>query len=132
MLVMIAENDGLHRTFARRTVEQLCLGDVEVIEASDGEDAINLAAAREPPHVVLDLQMPKATGIEVARGDLEPPRRHAHPVLVEFRRRGLCTRGGTHRAAWFGLWLCAQVGDGGGHAVGPARRFPRRPLHHRP
>ncbi|SDA53715.1 response regulator transcription factor [Mesorhizobium qingshengii] len=67
MLVMIAENDGLHRTFARRTVEQLWPGDVEVIEASDGEDAINLAAAREPPHVVLDLQMPKATGIEVAR-----------------------------------------------------------------
>ncbi|TJW13621.1 MAG: response regulator transcription factor [Mesorhizobium sp.] len=67
MLVMIAENDGLHRTFARRTVEQLWPGDVEVIEASDGEDAINLAAAREPPHVVLDLQLPKATGIEVAR-----------------------------------------------------------------
>ena len=67
MLVMIAENDGLHRTFARRTVEQLWPGDVEVIEASDGEDAINLAAERDPPHVVLDLQMPKATGIEVAR-----------------------------------------------------------------
>jgi DNA-binding NarL/FixJ family response regulator len=67
MLVMIAENDGLHRTFARRTVEQLWPGDVEVIEASDGEDAINLAAEREPPHVVLDLQMPKATGIEVAK-----------------------------------------------------------------
>lgn len=67
MLVMIAENDGLHRSFARQTVEQLWPGDVEVIEASDGEDAINLAAEREPPHVVLDLQMPKATGIEVAR-----------------------------------------------------------------
>jgi len=67
MLVMIAENDGLHRTFARRTVEQLWPGDVEVIEAGDGEDAINLAAERQPPHVVLDLQLPKATGIEVAR-----------------------------------------------------------------
>ncbi|TJU91013.1 MAG: DNA-binding response regulator, partial [Mesorhizobium sp.] len=48
MLVMIAENDGLHRTFARRTVEQLWPGDVEVIEAGDGEDAINLAAERQP------------------------------------------------------------------------------------
>jgi DNA-binding NarL/FixJ family response regulator len=67
MLVMIAENDGLHRTFARRTVEQLWPGDVEVIEAGDGEDAIKLATEREPPHVVLDLQLPKATGIEVAR-----------------------------------------------------------------
>src|SRR5439155_9144353 len=67
MLVMIAENDGLHRSFARRTVEQLWPGDVEVIEAGDGENAINLAAERQPPHVVLDLQLPKATGIEVAR-----------------------------------------------------------------
>lgn len=67
MLVMIAENDGLHRSFARRTVEQLWPDDVEVIEAGDGQDAISLAAAHEPPHVVLDLQLPKATGIEVAR-----------------------------------------------------------------
>ncbi len=67
MLVMIAENDGLHRSFARRTVEQLWPSEVEVIEAGDGADAIALAAEREPPHVVLDLQLPKATGIEVAR-----------------------------------------------------------------
>jgi DNA-binding NarL/FixJ family response regulator len=38
-----------------------------VLEASDGEDAINLAALRDPSCVVLDLQLPKVTGIEVAR-----------------------------------------------------------------
>lgn len=67
MLVMIAEDDGLHRSFARSIVEQLWAGDVEVIEASDGDAAMDLAVRREPPCVVLDLQLPSASGIEVAR-----------------------------------------------------------------
>ena len=67
MLVLIAEDDGLHRSFARTIVEDLWSGDVEVLEASDGERAIHLAAERDPSCVVLDLQLPKVTGIEVAR-----------------------------------------------------------------
>jgi DNA-binding NarL/FixJ family response regulator len=67
MHVLIAEDDALHRTFARTIVEELWLGDVEVLEASDGEDAIGLAERHEPSCVVLDLQLPKVTGIEVAR-----------------------------------------------------------------
>jgi DNA-binding NarL/FixJ family response regulator len=64
---MIAEDDGLHRAFARSTVEHLWPGDVEVIEANSGDVAIDLARKHQPPYVVLDLQLPKATGIEVAR-----------------------------------------------------------------
>jgi DNA-binding NarL/FixJ family response regulator len=67
MLVLIAEDDGLHRAFARTIVEELWSGDLEVLEASDGEVAIDLAARRDPSCVVLDLQLPKVTGIEVAR-----------------------------------------------------------------
>jgi DNA-binding NarL/FixJ family response regulator len=67
MLVMVAEDDGLHRAFVRTTIEHLWPGDVEVIEAGSGDVAIDLAQRREPPYVVLDLQLPKATGIEVAR-----------------------------------------------------------------
>ncbi|MGO4441066.1 response regulator transcription factor [Rhizobium sp. RAF56] len=67
MLVMIAEDDGLHRAFVRTTVERLWPGNVEIIEAGTGDVAIDMARRREPPFVVLDLQLPKATGIEVAR-----------------------------------------------------------------
>jgi len=67
MLVMIVEDDGLHRAFVRNTIEHLWPGGVEVIEASSGDVAIDLARHREPPYVVLDLQLPQATGIEVAR-----------------------------------------------------------------
>jgi DNA-binding NarL/FixJ family response regulator len=67
MLVMIAEDDGLHRAFARSTIEDLWPDDLEVIEAASGDVAIDLARKYEPRCVVLDLQLPKATGIEVAR-----------------------------------------------------------------
>jgi DNA-binding NarL/FixJ family response regulator len=67
MLVLIAEDDGLHRAFARATIEALWPGGVEIIEAGNGDEAIRLAGQCEPPFVVLDLQLPKATGIEVAR-----------------------------------------------------------------
>lgn len=67
MLVMIAEDDGLHRAFARSTIEHLWPEDIEVIEATSGDVAIDLARKHEPRCVVLDLQLPKATGIEVAR-----------------------------------------------------------------
>jgi DNA-binding NarL/FixJ family response regulator len=67
MLVMIAEDDGLHRAFARSTVEHLWPDEVEVIEAVSGDVAIDLAEKHQPRCVVLDLQLPKATGIEVAR-----------------------------------------------------------------
>lgn len=67
MLVMIAENDDLHRAFLRQAVERLWTGGVDVIETGDGAAAIDLALAREPPCVVLDLQLPGNTGVEVAR-----------------------------------------------------------------
>jgi DNA-binding response OmpR family regulator len=39
----------------------------EVITAADGEEALLLATARLPDLVVLDMMMPKATGLEVTR-----------------------------------------------------------------
>ena len=42
--------------------------EVEVIEASDGTAALDMALERRPPYVVLDLQLPSTTGVEVARG----------------------------------------------------------------
>lgn len=41
--------------------------DVEVIEASDGEEALDLARERRPDVVVLDVMMPAMSGWEVCR-----------------------------------------------------------------
>jgi CheY-like chemotaxis protein len=60
MLVMVAEDDGLHRAFARSTIEHIWPGEVEVLEAGDGDEAIEIAARREPPIVGLEKQHQKS------------------------------------------------------------------------
>ena len=47
-----------------------------VAEADDGDAARRLIAAHQPDVAVLDIQMPRATGIEVARWS-----RAAHPTV---------------------------------------------------
>ncbi len=67
MRLLIAEDDKLHRSFlegvSRDTLPEL----EELITAADGEGAIAAFGASDFDSVVLDLQMPKVTGVEVAK-----------------------------------------------------------------
>ena len=52
----------------------------EVIEGSDGDEGLTLAASREPDCMVLDLLMPRVSGMEVLR---ELHKKHlALPVII--------------------------------------------------
>ncbi len=64
--VLLADDHAVVRAGIRQFLEQA--GDIQVIgEASDGEQAINMIEQLVPDVAVLDIQMPKATGIEVTR-----------------------------------------------------------------
>ena len=65
--VLIVEDDDLHRSFLRESVEDSGLGEIEIVEADCGEAAIALVDRRRFEHVVVDLQMPGKTGVDVAR-----------------------------------------------------------------
>lgn len=65
--VLIVEDDELHRGFLHNTLLESDLGDIEIVEATNGEEAINLLKDRSFKNVVLDLQMPGKSGIDVAR-----------------------------------------------------------------
>lgn len=65
--VLIVEDDELHRRFLRDMLQESDLGDVTITEATNGEDAINLLKTSRFDHVVLDLQMPGKSGVDVAR-----------------------------------------------------------------
>lgn len=67
MRVMIVEDDPLHRSFLRDVVTSAMPDCVDMIEASDGAMAIELFHTAQPHVVILDLQMPKVTGVEVAK-----------------------------------------------------------------
>lgn len=64
--VLLADDHRIVREGIRRFLEQA--GDIEIIaEAENGEAAITLIEQHKPDVAVLDIQMPKASGIEVTR-----------------------------------------------------------------
>jgi DNA-binding NarL/FixJ family response regulator len=64
--VLLADDHTIVRAGIRRFLEQP--GDIVIVaEAEDGETAKILIAQHKPDVAVLDIQMPKASGIEVTR-----------------------------------------------------------------
>lgn len=61
-LVLIADDEPDIRRFLRMQLE-----DVDVIEASDGAEALELTRLRRPQLVLLDHMMPELDGVEVCR-----------------------------------------------------------------
>ena len=55
---------------------------LEVVEAHDGEEALELARRTLPDVVVTDLQMPFMSGTELARAMGEDPALASIPILV--------------------------------------------------
>jgi len=75
--VILADDHTIVRAGIRLFLEQA--GDIQVIaEASDGEMALEMIERMTPDVAVLDIQMPKVTGIEVSR----EIRAHRWPVGV--------------------------------------------------
>ena len=63
---MLADDHAVVRAGIRQFLEQA--GDIQVVgEASDGEMAVEMIDRMAPDVAVLDIQMPKASGIEVTR-----------------------------------------------------------------
>ncbi|MCX6078154.1 MAG: response regulator transcription factor [Chloroflexi bacterium] len=64
--VLLADDHKIVRAGIRAILEQA--GDIEVVaEAEDGEQARDMIQKRMPDVAVLDIQMPKMSGIEVTR-----------------------------------------------------------------
>jgi len=64
---LIVEDDALHRSFLREVISLADISCTELIEADDGDEAVQLAKRHAVKGVVMDLQMPKKTGVQAAR-----------------------------------------------------------------
>ena len=64
---LIVEDDSLHRNFLREVIIASDLECTQLIEAADGEEAIRLVHEYAPNGVIMDLQMPKMTGVQAAK-----------------------------------------------------------------
>jgi CheY-like chemotaxis protein len=77
--VLYAEDDLEHRTMVR-----VALGntDVDLIEAADGEEAIQKIQAEQPDLILLDLFMPKLDGYKVMYAVKADPATKNIPIIV--------------------------------------------------
>ena len=66
-IYLIVEDDPLHRDFLRDVILRSEIACTQLIEAADGEEAVRLVAEHQPQGIVMDLQMPKKTGVQAAK-----------------------------------------------------------------
>jgi DNA-binding response OmpR family regulator len=77
--VLVVEDDR----FLRRASEAaLRKAGFDVVTAVDGEEGLRLARSERPALILLDMLMPKLTGLEVLRALKGDPATRAIPVLI--------------------------------------------------
>lgn len=64
--ILLVEDDAVHRAFLRDVIRNVLPGRA-LIEAADGEEGERLARSHGARAIVVDLQMPRRTGVELAR-----------------------------------------------------------------
>ncbi|HWP42482.1 MAG TPA: response regulator transcription factor, partial [Blastocatellia bacterium] len=67
MAILVAEDNVAQRSYLRQLLEREFASHSPVIEAGDGEATVELALAHRPELCVLDIQMPKLSGVKAAR-----------------------------------------------------------------
>ncbi len=77
--VLIAEDEGALVTLLRYNLER---EGYRVVEATDGEEAILLAAEEKPDLVLLDWMLPQLSGIEVCRRLRAKPETRNVPIIM--------------------------------------------------
>jgi DNA-binding response OmpR family regulator len=71
--------------FVTTLAERLELRDIETVIAMDGDDALRIIGAEDPPVVVLDVMMPGIGGFDVLQ---EVRRRHPRTQVILLTGRG--------------------------------------------
>ena len=76
MSILIAEDNVAQRTYLRDILERDFPLHKPVLEAGDGEETVTLALKNKPDVGILDIQMPKLSGVKAARpfGETFPKR----------------------------------------------------------
>jgi len=77
--VMVVDDEAANRQWLTRILEP---AGFEVIEATGGREAIELAKAKPPDLVLLDLMMPDVTGFDVVEALRADPKTSQTPIMI--------------------------------------------------
>ena len=77
--ILVADDEDSLRLLIRTTLES---AELNILEAGDGVEALEIARQERPDLIVLDWMMPGKTGLEVARELRADPRTAAIAILM--------------------------------------------------
>lgn len=77
--VLVVDDEAWNRSALKRMLSSLC---VEVVQASDGIEALKAVKATPPDLIILDALMPNLNGIEVVRSLKSDPKTDMIPILM--------------------------------------------------
>ena len=77
--ILIADDEEPLRRLVQTTLES---AEVRILQAADGEAALELARGERPDLIVLDVMMPRRTGLEVARALRQDAATGGIPILM--------------------------------------------------
>lgn len=77
--ILIADDKATSRELLRTVLERQGYA---IIEAADGEEALQKALAELPDLILLDLQMPRRSGYDVLRELRKDPRHAELPIIA--------------------------------------------------
>jgi len=87
--VLLCDDESVLRTLVRATLES---DDYSIVEASDGEESLELARRFRPHIIVLDMMMPGRSGIDVLRELRSDPELADIPVVMLTARARVADR----------------------------------------
>jgi two-component system chemotaxis response regulator CheY len=67
MKVLVADDSSVMRKIVIRTLRQAGFGNLDIIEANDGAELVEMVKTQDPGLVLSDWNMPNMTGIEALR-----------------------------------------------------------------
>ncbi|GAA0418746.1 response regulator [Actinoplanes capillaceus] len=67
MKILVADDSRVMRQIVVRTLRQAGFGDHDLIEAVDGQQALEIATKEQPDLIISDWNMPNMTGIDLLR-----------------------------------------------------------------
>src|SRR5258708_33922568 len=67
MSILIAEDNVAQRHYLREILQKEFPAHAPIVEAADGEETVKLALEHKPDVSILDIQMPKLSGVKAAR-----------------------------------------------------------------
>ncbi len=93
--ILVCDNEEVLRALVRASLAE---GDYELVEAADGDEALDVARARRPDLILLDLMMPRRSGLEVLEELKRDPALADTPVVVLTARAQLPDRAAAEAA----------------------------------